>query len=338
MNLIQVPPPIENFLMEDYWAIHEAAFVFTQWPKQDLFQSYDCYPLKNVFSELTMDRSYVYLPEGLKIEPKIYGKPFETIYYDLKEAVESRSLGSKMQRVFYDLYFVTPKNAIIWALLKGYILPKYLQKVIGICQNQTVQELQTKTRNTLPTKVREKIIAQLLLALDPNQTRDELCRKVIQHFDFLRDEKVDSRVPEERDLTATRKNLNTLYDSAGRRGAKKKNSPEKQVDKYTVKAIPEIINEDFEGNLSCNFSLLREAMLHAAYFKIISMETQQIKEINQVGFSKAFLKDDIVRLYLQKGDEYSLTIAKGCAGEAWDNSTFLTHDRDRLRKYLKDRI
>lgn len=123
MNLIYVPPPLEIFLQEDYWAIHEAAFAFTQWPESDLFQNFICYSLKKTDHGLGMNRQYVYLPETFKIEPDLYGKEFQIVYNDLKTAVESRRIGSNYLRIIDVIYFVRPVDAIIWALLDGIIFP-----------------------------------------------------------------------------------------------------------------------------------------------------------------------------------------------------------------------
>lgn len=34
-----LPPDIKIFLKEKYWALHEAAFVLTEWPKNQFFKA-----------------------------------------------------------------------------------------------------------------------------------------------------------------------------------------------------------------------------------------------------------------------------------------------------------
>lgn len=330
MNSISIfgpvtPPPIKCFLNEMFWAIHEAVFVLTAWPKDGLYLTSIIYSPGNNRQNLEKDRSFIYLPEDSRIDPKLYGREFEQVYNDLKSAVENGALESKTHRLCGVLHFVTPCEVITWALLKGYILPKDLQEAIDIRQDEESLKLPGKTRNILPIKVKEKIVAQFFLAKDPKQSRIQLYNAVRDYIDG-RNQTLDYMDGKEQintlkynrgqDLTATRKNLNELYESPGRKGRRKE--IKKTANSYIPKAINEVIRKDAKGNVHYNFLLFKEAMLQAAYFKSETMKLKRIAEITKRDFFAEFLDDDVIRLYLQE-NEYIFQIIIKCIEWAWSD-------------------
>lgn len=351
------PPLIENFLNACLWAIHEAAFVLTEWPKEKLYLTSISYSSESNRQNLEVDRSFFYLPECSRIDPQLYGKKFEEVYNDLKSAVENGTLECKIHRICGVLYLVVPSEVITWALLRGYILPDELQDAIGIRQETSEWKLQAKTRNTLPMIVKEMILAQFLLAKDPKISRGKLYKEVREYFDAAEniksleillenadtsneknareyfdaiekmklcshsDRKVQSSVSKNTslgDLTAIRQHLKQLYDSPGKQGRPKGNKNE--VDGYVPKAIQEVVNKDPEGNFYYNFPLFQIAMRLAVKLKIDSLGFLEASKMGKSNFGKAFLEDEVVRLYLQN-NEYVFKIIARCIDEAWSDVT-----------------
>lgn len=301
-----IPPRIEDFLKEKCWAIHEAAFILTEWPQYNLFST-------RVHS--IPDRFFIYLPDNIEVNPTLYGTKFEDIFNDLNESIENGDLPYTNHRILDTMRFVSPSDVVIWALMRGHILSNELQEAIGVRQDTSTSHLPSKTQGKLPTKVQEKILAQFILAKDPNQKRKDLYKNVLKR---LGKEEIHPGI--RRDLTAVRNNLNELYDSPEKKGRRK--DSEKFNESYTPKAIQEVMRKDQEGYLYYNFPLLVIAMTQAAFFMMGSMHWDDELEINKKKFATAFFLDDVVHLYLQK-NEYVLRIMLKCIDKVWGVWAFL---------------
>lgn len=311
------PPPIEEFLLEEYWAMHEAAFVLTEWPEHNLFLSSLSYyhTDQNVTQKMESNlfRSFMYLPIDQKIDPKVYGEKFEDVYCDLKEAIENGSLSFKTQINEGIVFLVSPCEVITWALLKGYILPDELQKAVGISQDLTILGLAAKTRNALPIKVRQKIAAQFFLAKEPAQSRKQLCQNVLKS---IPEEGRFFKVNEKRDLTVVRNNINELFEKPGKRG--RRTEKNHCIEPYTKKAIEEVVKKDSSGKLFYNVPLFKVAMETAVNLKIGAIERKRMIGFNWDAFLKEFLGDEVVNLYLPE-NEYLIKIMMACFNTAWSN-------------------
>lgn len=299
-----LPPQIEFFLKEKYWAIHEAAFVFTEWPKYNVCLASTRYTK----GDLEINRSFIYLPENLKIDSKSYGSKFKEIYTNLIESIENGKLQFKTCLLKGVIFLVQPSEVITWALLKGYILSPDLQKAIGIRQDTSILELSPKTQNSLSLKVRQKITAQLLLSKEPHQTRTQLCQNVLQ---IIQKTGRDFKANDSMDLTTVRKNINELFEEPGKRGRKPEEN--KFTDTYIRRPIKEVLKIDSNGNTLYNFPLFKEAMLTAVNFKIDSRKN--MSKINKETLLKEFLEDDVIGLYLQQ-HEYISRIITSCVDQA----------------------
>lgn len=300
-----IPPSVAEFLKQKYWTIQEAAFVLTLWPQHNLVKS-------EILTKhaLKVERSYIYLPTKFNSDTK-YGENYENMVNSIKEAVDKGLLMCETITMNEVLYFISPCSVIKWALCKDFILPKDLQEAIGICQDTTSLQLKTKTRNLLPMKVKEKIVAQFFLDSDPNQLREELCRNVLKYFDKLIDPKAINK--KEKDLTTIRKNLKSLYHSQGKKGPRGKFK--KIDDSYTLKPIHEVMKKDPKGKRCYNFFLLNEVMREVAILKIKQMKLNNTWQsyvelsINLGNYVKEWMTDKLVDLYLDK-NEYVLDIIK----------------------------
>lgn len=318
-----LPPLDELFIKEEYWALHEATFQIIKagWPKYDMGTATVSPPLPY--------RSFIYLPESIKVDPTKYGEEYNEVYNDLKEAIEKGDLPFKTQQIDGIVFFVRPRDVIIWALIKGYILRDKLQAAIGIRQDISVLQLHPKTYGALPMKVKEKIVAQLLMAKNPYQSRTDLCKNVLDYLNPFASKN------KKWDLTAIRRNLNELYDSPGKRGSKQ--NLEKDNGSYSLKSIQEVLKKDPEGNVCYNFFLFTVAMLEAANFKIGSIEKSKMIEMNKKSFLKEFIDDEVVSLYLHKS-EYALRIMMKCVEKVWSDFVFSMSLSHFANKFSTDRI
>lgn len=294
-----------DLLKERFLAIHEAAFLLTDWPKHNLFKTSICFN-NVVIGDLLLDRQYIYLPKEEKIDPKKYGKRFKNVYNHLKEAIEKGDLSFNNFRVKGNIYFLTPHNFVSWALINGYIFPIPLPEPFQIySQDETPLELHPKTRAALPMKVREKITAQLILAIDPKpSSRTDLCEKVLIYVD-----------PRRTDLTGVRDNINELYEFPGKKGRNKQNA-NGQSDSYILRPMEEILSENLKGRLCCNYQLLFVAIKQSIYFKKKSYTKDRIEKMNRESFCKEFLGDDVLSIYFQDS-EFVMGIVKKWIDEAW---------------------
>ena len=215
-----------DLLQEQYLAIHEAAFLlYPECSKHNLIKTPIVYNSNSVVGDLGFNRQYIYLSN--QNNPLIDDEGYNSIYNKLKEAIDQGELYCYNFRVRKDVvYFISPYDVVKWALLNGNIIPKSLEEALHLySQDLTWLKLPGKTITSLPMKVKEKIIAQFLLANDPEQNRTDLCKRVLTIVDHRRT-----------DLTAVRNNINELYDFPGRKGRKKKGAHD-HSESYILKPI-----------------------------------------------------------------------------------------------------
>lgn len=149
------PPLISDFIKRKYWAIHEAAFVLTGWPKEVSCNLYG-------FPPPWMIRKYesnFYLPSDYAVfDPHQYGKQFKNIFFEMEREIEQETLCATSVNLYQGIkWVVEPTHAIVWALFNGYLFPEDLQKEIGI---YLIDQKMGKPYRNL---VERKIIAQFLL-------------------------------------------------------------------------------------------------------------------------------------------------------------------------------
>lgn len=293
-SINQMPgPSINEFLREKYWTIQESVFVLRGWPqfyltKFAISQSNVNKSQRDQF--LKLDRSFFY---GTYMKSdSIQEADYSSIHDVIKEDIDNGLLFCETLTIPLQstLYFIVPFDVIKWALLKGYTLPRVVQEAIGVFQNNTTQNLKAKTRNLLPLKIREKIVAQFFLLNDSNQEREKLCRKVLKYFEN-----------KSTDITAIRNNLNELYETPGKKGRRKNAKP--FIESYRMKAIPEILTKDDKGNRYYDFPLLYEAMKEAAILKCKCSSHVEIPDLNHENIENwkknldEFMNDPVVNLY-----------------------------------------
>lgn len=328
------PPSFNDFLKQKYWAVHEAAFVLTQWPRNNLFPV-NIYPSlmhgPHAQKNSDLDRSFLYLPWGFKIDPQYYGKNFEDVFNNINKAIENTEIDCKMHFVRGVIYFIKPLDIITWSLINGFIFSESLQEALGIRQDITARQLPSKTRNTFLMKVREKITGQLYLSIDLKRKRELLyldVRKYLLHYFFTNKMKLLGaevrymESPEKQDLTATRRNLSKLYDLEDQKNFSKEST--RIIKKYTPKAIEEVVKIDASGQFYYNFPLFKEAMRIVAYFKVYLIEEENISLMDKDEFVENFFNDEVVKLYSSTiENDYLKIIMKSCVEEAWRYLTWL---------------
>ena len=78
------------------WAIHEAAFVLTKWPRDGLFPSH----ISPFSKEIKEDRPFFYLPNPSKrFDPKLMGSKFYKVFIEMKKSIEEGVLPA-----IFDIY------------------------------------------------------------------------------------------------------------------------------------------------------------------------------------------------------------------------------------------
>lgn len=309
------PPSLNDFLQEKYWAVHEASFVLTKWPTNNLFRINIGPALEQ--KKIDIGRSFLYLQENLKVNPERYGKAFVDIFNQLNQAIEDRDLKFRTILVKGAVYFITPFDTVMWALTKGHRLPINLQEAIGILQDNSDLRLPSKTRSLLPKKVKQKIIAQFMLSQCPDLERTFICN-VIRVYLGIKGS----------DLTAIRKCINELFYMPGRKGRRKKNHVDKAIEAYSPKAMDEIVKIDSEGRTYYNFLLLMEAMNLLSYFKVNIMDSDEIRASEKQEFFDRFMNDDVVALY-HYPNKYVLGLMWLCASSAWE---YLSRKKSELER------
>jgi hypothetical protein len=273
-------------LNDKWWAIYEAAFEITGYDSYNEIIRREDWPKLLYLTTISPpldDISHFNLPEDLVFETSDYGKPFEKVYNALKKAVETGELSYKTHFIEKVMYFVKPFDVMLWALCKGYILPKVLQEAIGLEQPSEIH-----FDNASLLKVKKKITAQLILTEREVQTLDELYKLVNDYLYIF-----------STDLSATRKTLKELFNNPVKSGRPKKfqskDSKNSIMSSYQLKAIPDVIKRDI-GSINYNFPHLQVAFETAASF--IACTYGYEKLLNKEIYLKAFFENPVVNLYL----------------------------------------
>jgi len=283
------PPSLTVFLKHKYWGIHEAAFVLTNWPNKDLFECY----ITPLSEDVKEDRSFFYmLPHDRSFDPYMFGKEYQRVFCDIKTSIENKTLPARFEYLFDGVsYLVSPQDLIVWALLRGRVLPEILQKELRIYQ------IKKKSTKPLQKNVKKKILAQFCLSKNQAMSMEELCREV-KYLD-------DS---ENSDYTASRRVINELFDSQGVRG--RPSIGEKKPRKYTPKPILEVVEFSSDGLIHYQFPLLKDAMLLAAQIKLQIISEDQPLKITKEEFLDKFMNDDVVNLYIKNAPELIVNLVR----------------------------
>ncbi len=116
----------------EWWELHEAAFNLTTWPKEIAYSA-----VPSPIDE-QIKRGVIRVPNE-RLNKETLNCDTKLILRELKKSIKKGDLPVRSYKLplkeFYgnDLsYFLSPIKVIIWALLKGFILPKELQKKLGI--------------------------------------------------------------------------------------------------------------------------------------------------------------------------------------------------------------
>lgn len=281
-------PDIGSFIKHRYWGIHEAAFLLTAWPKKGL---YECDYLQ-LAEDVKNDRPFFYLPTSLELDLKMYGKAFETMFMEIKDAIEYFHLIGHHQYLCCGVtYLVSPQDVVVWALMKEKIIPSELQEAFEIYQSIE------KPRKQLREKVKNKIKGQFYFSRNPTDPIDLACKEINGN---------------EKDITAIRNHLNELFDSKGKPGRRPLNSV-KSSRSYVHKAIPEILTKEHLGKQKYQFTLLKEAMTTAVFEKMKLMDKKELCEMTKERFFDEFRLDVVVELYLRDASEILVNFVREIA-------------------------
>lgn len=251
-------------------------------------------------------------------------KKFYETYEKLSECVKDLKFEFKELFLRGSIYFVSPRDILYWALINDYVLTEEVQNCIDTYQDISTDELPLKTRNVLPMQIREKVAAQLYLAINQNIKQEKLCERVISFINFYCTtnqidlsgsqrrylENLDKMPIENVDFTATRKNINPIYKS-----------------KKSLKPIEEIVKIGRNGQFHYNFPLFQEAMTVAAYFitTLLDVEKYQKKysqtnitiEIEKHDFANEFFQIEILKNYGNTQNKYVQRIIEEAIDEGF---------------------
>lgn len=288
------PPEIMIFLQNEYWAIHEAVFVLTNsWPKVNFcLGSVRSYPV-----DPSQVKDFFYLPcSPSEFDPRNYSKSFQGLFNELETDISSGILKAKFHPLSKGIsYLITPKDVILWALLKGHQLPDNLQEALKVyLQNPYKKSL------SLEWKTRNKIVAQFLLDQDPSLNVTDLIDNELMYQFGGREDNTEP--------TAIRKAVNELFDTKGLKGRQKNHTQKRQ---YTPKAIPEVMFIDRLGLARYHVPCLIIAIETLTHVVLLGY-SKEIHDIPEDVIVNEFLNMNIVKLYSDKAPQLILELITNC--------------------------
>lgn len=291
-----IPPPIEEFIKEQYWTINEAVHVLVGWPKE-----INLFPVTLSLSErdIILQRTIFYLPcPDSPFDPKTFGKRFNEVFMQMKKSIEKGALEAKFGCSSDSVTcLISPEKIILWALNKGLSLPNDLQRATNVHQigNQ-------KTSEPKRTKVQRKIASQFILYRQPDANSSDICKDHLLKQLLALDKTVD------KELKAIKRAAGKVFTEQLKRG--RPSQKNRQNGSYLPKEIPEVMQRDPDGIIRYHFPHLRIALETAMRAKILMYDDEDLRRMSLKVIFLEFLQDPIVKLYLPEPSDLVLEFAQ----------------------------
>lgn len=276
---------LEHWLSIEWWEVHEAAFILTEWPKNMIVAGLP------EFIHKQFNRGVIYFPEG-RLLKKTVNKNTLKVLIAMIHAIQNGELPAESRNLFLSKiygknvsYLVRSFDVIFWYLLAGFILPDELQKKLNIYQLKNLK-LPKKPDKT----VKNQIVGQHLLAANPQLCRNLLLKNTLFNRFGTGNES------EDKELKAIRRDLNQLFPVEKRVGRQ----PKDQIPPYVPKAIPQVVQRSDDGQPHYHLPLLKTAITTSAKIKIDSIERQQLNKMTEEEFLDDFFCNEVVRLYIDQ--------------------------------------
>lgn len=287
------PPATDTFLHHKYWAINEAVYVLTHWPKTGLVLG----SLSPLPEEIKAYRKDFFLPRANKqFNPE--NQNVNNVFKEMKKSIDN----CELEAVFCHLckgvsYLLRPWDVIAWALLKGYFLPIDLQEALGVFQMSI-----TKQSLPIQRKVRMKIVGQFLVPIHKTNVTKIIEDDLMSLFGIAGES-------EDKELKSPRKAMNELFLTKGKRGRQPKIRIERTDREYIPEAIPEVLKMDTKGRRIYHFPLFQLAMTTAVRIIIHQMDKKRLFKMPLDEMLQEFQSNEIVKLYLDESSEFVLKLA-----------------------------
>jgi hypothetical protein len=281
-------PPVEFFLSQMSWGIHETMFILTNWPDEN---ELSCVGVGRETSDRLGKCSPVYMPVW-RSNSECMGTKHRGIYLKLKKAIEKGELAIIVQHLpaIQGVYeFLSTREVILWALVNGFILAPDLQKALNIHQINRPEVSINDHEN-----VRNKIILQCIMRNN---------QKVTKHF--LIEHDWIGRFGTSKKPKTIRRSIDELLGVRKGLGRPNKDS----FFQYSFFPIAEVRQEQQPGVISFNFPLLRTAIFTAVKVYVEMIGFDAFFEMNEEEFLKQFLKDEIIHGYLKEATPVEMEIA-----------------------------
>ncbi len=325
-----VPPDAHAFLDKGLWAINEAVHMIVGWPKENLILS-TITPLPENIKSV---RSFYYLPEVAGVYyPESIKKIYFEVFNDLKKSIEEEALAAIYHHLDSGIfYLLRPQDVMLWALLKGYILPNDVQEALNIRQMKD-----SKSTKALEKKVRVKVSAQYLLSKNPDLNVTQICKDPLlisaqtagltggsngYHSDYHRMAAEKKRVEKASRVSSTvREAVDELFATKGRPGRWSKLVNDNPKRAYIPFPIPEVMHQECDGILRYHFPLLKiaiEALVYAkkdAVFDVLFIKVRDGYTFEEL--SQEFIDDAAFQIYLYQPPEIVLQLAKNAIYRIW---------------------
>ena len=296
-------PTLSSLLKFNFLGLHEAAFLLTEWPREGYFEC----SLSPLPEEIKKDRSFFYMPHKLRLNFESMHSESKRAFIELKKSIELGELPARSEYLFEGVsLLVNTEDLILWALFKGFILSKELQRELGFGQIKNPKE-----NGHLPNKVKNKIVGQFVLSMEPNlKLAAEIYKHPLMQL-FKEEKKHENGEPTDKEHKAVLRSINKLYNSAGKRGRPAAScSPPNRL--YVPKAIPEVMLKDDKGRVYYHFPLFKVAMELAAHIKMTQLGKERLLKISKSEFMNELLNDDVVFLYLENAPQIVLKFTLKC--------------------------
>lgn len=315
MKKIQgLPLVVSHWLCLDWWEIHEAAFILTEWPDnmiaigtQELIRD-------------QLDRGVIYAPKE-RILKKMLKKSTSDLLSELKKSVENGELNAVSRNLLLSRsygknisYLLRSHDVILWSLLKEFILPIKIQNELDIHQLEDFEKS--------PKTVQNQIVAQHIFSINPKISKQGLLdHPWIKKFGTGNDSN-------DCELKAVGRDYDEFYSDKKEIGKnkKKRGRPSKnQIFSQVLKAIPEVLQKREDGICAYHIPFLKITTVVAIKIKIELIGQEQLFKMTGEEFLNEFLQGEVIRLYLKEASPSILKLVRNiCRREL---SHYYSHEK-----------
>ncbi len=296
------PPSMDAFINFRWWAIHEAAFVLTKWPKEGLYYTH----VSPLPAEIKEDRPSFFLPgPEANFDLKSTGAAFREIFLAMKDSIEKGELAARFEYLSDGITYLVPSEAVIvWALRRELTLPKDLLEVLGF-----KQIADCKLTVPLQNKVKNKIIGQFVLTLNPNLHRAADIYKHPLMQCYKQEKAFDTGYPTDKEHKSVLRAINTLFGEPGQRGRPPSAPKETKPRQYIPHPIPEVLRKGNGKLPHYHFSLLCTA-ISTAVWVLMALKKEKFDKMTVDEFVEEFLQNQVVALYLDGAPQIIASTAR----------------------------